>query len=88
MRLISGIVSCAKTSVGELSRRVKTLQASDAGNQNLTSNMKARASAGRCSGQLLSLAMALSKVAVSGPCGVMQTCRLAPVCGVHASPLS
>lgn len=40
--------------------------------------MKASASAGRCSGRVLSLAMALSNVAVSGPCGVMHTCKLAP----------
>ena len=46
--------------------------------QRLTSNMNARVSAGRCCGRLLSLLIALSKVAASGPCGVMHTCRLAP----------
>ena len=49
----------------------------------LASNMKARASTGKCSGRLLSLAIALSKVAVSGPCGVMHTCRLAPASSMH-----
>ncbi len=40
--------------------------------------MKARVSAGRRSGLWLSLVVPLSKVAVSGPCGVMHTCKLAP----------
>ena len=40
--------------------------------------MKARVSAGRRSGRLLSRLDAPSKVAASGPCGVMHTCRLAP----------
>jgi hypothetical protein len=58
-----------------------------AGGKDLTSNMKASASAGRCSGWLLSLAMALSKVAVSGPCGVMHTCRLAPAQSIHVASI-
>lgn len=86
--LDGGIVPCTKTSLGKLFKRLKTLLETAAGPQDRTSNMNARASLGRCSGQLLSFAMALSKVAVSGPCGVMQTCRLAPACSTPASPLS
>ena len=34
------------------------------------------------------MVMALSNVAVSGPCGVMHTCRLAPAIGTHVFPLT